>query len=150
LTERVPGASLSCDAGSEDDWEQLVLSNTEGVECVVVERNPVADSESLGFEELQEFREEIQSCQPRSAVDWLNEYFGGIRAIYAFQVLGAADEGDGWRALEAVKLALWRRLGGIFQADQEGFSNEDGYHILWQFSDRVSGDWWMAVRTDSG
>ena len=29
-----------------------------------------------------------------------------------------------------------------------GFSNEDGYHVLWQFSDDVDGDWWMAVLQD--
>ncbi len=31
------------------------------------------------------------------------------------------------------------------QADGEGFSNEDGDHVLWQFSEDVSGLWWMAV-----
>jgi hypothetical protein len=40
------------------------------------------------------------------------------------------------------------RTGGIFQADGEGFSNEDGYHAVWQFSDRVSGPWWMGVLQD--
>ncbi|HSE26404.1 MAG TPA: hypothetical protein VLB68_32350, partial [Pyrinomonadaceae bacterium] len=33
----------------------------------------------------------------------------------------------------------------ILQADNEGFSNEEGYHILWQFNDSVNGTWWMAV-----
>jgi RNA polymerase sigma factor (sigma-70 family) len=30
----------------------------------------------------------------------------------------------------------------------QGFSNEDGYHILWQFSDSVDGEWWMGVLQD--
>ena len=34
------------------------------------------------------------------------------------------------------------------QADREGFSNEDGYHILWQFSESAKGDWWMGVLRD--
>jgi hypothetical protein len=33
----------------------------------------------------------------------------------------------------------------IVQADGEGFTNEDGYHIIWDFSDQVTGPWWMAV-----
>lgn len=33
----------------------------------------------------------------------------------------------------------------IIQADLEGFTNEEGYHILWQFSDPVTGPWWMGV-----
>ncbi len=36
----------------------------------------------------------------------------------------------------------------ILQADSEGFSNEGGYHILWQFNDSVEGPWWMGVLRD--
>jgi hypothetical protein len=42
------------------------------------------------------------------------------------------------------------RRGGILQADGEGFSNEDGYLILWQFADTVDGDWNMAVLDKDG
>jgi hypothetical protein len=41
-----------------------------------------------------------------------------------------------------------RHVSGIFQADREGFSNEDRYHILWQFSDSTAGNWWMGVLKD--
>ena len=34
------------------------------------------------------------------------------------------------------------------QADGEGFTNEEGYHIVWQFSDSVSGPWKMGVLQD--
>ena len=33
-------------------------------------------------------------------------------------------------------------------ADHEGFSNEEGFHILWQFSNSVKGTWWMGVLKD--
>jgi hypothetical protein len=44
-----------------------------------------------------------------------------------------------------LKAILWNQVGGIIQADAEGFTNEDGYQILWQFSDSVTGTWWMGV-----
>ena len=28
---------------------------------------------------------------------------------------------------------------------ERGFSNDDGYHILWQFSDKINGDWHCAI-----
>jgi hypothetical protein len=56
--------------------------------------------------------------------------------------------GNGWEVLGAVKNTIWAAAGGVIQADGEGFSNEDGYHILWQFPDDVTGDWWMAVLKD--
>jgi hypothetical protein len=43
---------------------------------------------------------------------------------------------------------LWERGDAIIQADGEGFTNEDGYHIVWQFSDSVSGPWNMGVLQD--
>jgi hypothetical protein len=52
--------------------------------------------------------------------------------------------------VSSVKTAIWKKIGGILQADNEGFSNEDGYHILWQFDDDVAGEWNMAVKTFLG
>ena len=40
---------------------------------------------------------------------------------------------------------LHEKLGGLFQSDGEGFSNEEGAHILWQFDDDVAGPWKMAI-----
>ena len=54
----------------------------------------------------------------------------------------------GWEILGSAKEAVLSSVGGVVQADNEGFSNEEGYHILWQFSDDVSGEWWMAVLND--
>jgi len=43
---------------------------------------------------------------------------------------------------------VWTSAPSILQADGEGFSNEAGYCILWQFSDSVRGPWWMGVLRD--
>ena len=50
--------------------------------------------------------------------------------------------------LSAVKNRIWSFAPSILLADNEGFSNEDGYHILWQFSGSVNGPWWMGVLCD--
>jgi hypothetical protein len=54
----------------------------------------------------------------------------------------------GYYILGAVKDSIFKQAGGILQADIEGFSNEAGYHILWQFEDSVKGPWWMGVLQD--
>ena len=64
--------------------------------------------------------------------------------------MSGTDIGRGWDAVHAVRGKLWNSLGGIFQADAEGFSNRDGYHILWQFADTVVGHWNMAVLEKDG
>src|ERR1700730_7286144 len=138
-----PAATLSLEQGSEIHWEQLLLSHRDGPEIAIVQHNSI--DEAVGSEEIEEFRAEIAACNPHSAAVWLNDYISRVRAIYAFQVLTGTDAPHGWEILGSLKTTIWRKAGGIFQADREGFSNEDGYHILWQFSDSTAGNWWMGV-----
>jgi len=133
---------------SPDSWSIIQVANASGEVMTQIERNPVIDGE-LGKEELEEFRESIQEFKPKSAVKWLNEYFDKVKVIYAFQLLNNAFNANNYPILAAVKEKIWNRTGGIFQADGEGFSNDDGYHILWQFSDKVTGNWHCAILNDS-
>jgi hypothetical protein len=144
LLSDVPDAKITLEAGTSSDWEQLVLSHPNGTDIALIERNPV-DDESLGAEEISEFLDEINDGKPDSAAIWLTQYLRRVRVVYAFQILSGTEQENGWGILGKFKSVLWNSVGGIFQADGEGFSNEDGYHILWQFSDNVSGPWWMGL-----
>ena len=132
---------------SEQGWRQLVLSHVDGKDIAVVECDLVGTG-SVAEEEIDEFVDEISDARPASAADWVRSYLRNVQAIYAIQVLSGAYDGRGWDAIDAIKNALMAMAGGIIQADNEGFTNEDGYHILWQFSDDVTGPWWMAVLKD--
>jgi hypothetical protein len=132
-------------AGPPECWEKLLISRRSGAEIALIDRSPFEDG-SIGSEEISEFLDEIKECKPQSAAVWLAEYLPKVRTIYAIQILAGTYEHDGWEVVGAVKEALLGHAGGIIQADGEGFSNEDGYHILWQFSETVSGAWYMAVR----
>jgi hypothetical protein len=138
-------AELSLEAGAGTKWDQLLLSHQDGSEIAVVERN---FGDDLVTEEIEEFLEEIGDCQPRSSVEWLRQYLPTVRTIYAFQVLAGVELDGGWEVLGTLKSSVWRRASGIIQADGEGFTNEAGYHILWQFADSVTGEWWMGVFED--
>ncbi len=140
------GASVTGDV-SAAEWDQLVVTNSAHHEVCAIERNVILAG-SLGEEELAEFQAEVAACFPASAAKWLESYLKSVRTIYAFQVLSGTYADRGWEILGSVKEALLGAVGGIVQADGEGFSNEEGYHILWQFSDDVSGEWWMAVLKD--
>jgi hypothetical protein len=142
-----PDFRLTIESGEEDDWESLLLSGNDEVEVAVIERNPVTEG-SIGQDEVAEFIEETADCQPASGVDWLHEFLADVRTIYAFQHLQGAETVDGSNALHALRSHLWERGDAIIQADGEGFTNEDGYHIVWQFSDSVSGPWNMGVYKD--
>lgn len=130
---------------SPDKWTVLQIVNDKGQELTQLERNPVIDGQ-LGKDELEEFKEEIQNYKPASAVKWLTKYFEKVKVIYAFQILNAGFDEGNFEIISSIKTKLWNKTDGIIQADNEGFTNEDGYHILWQFSDNVTGEWSCATR----
>lgn len=142
-----PQFKLSLEEGTEDEWESLLLSGNDDVEVAVIDRNEVFD-DSLGQEEIAEFIEETQDCKPKSGVEWLRDFLASVKTIYAFQHLRGDDTEEGSNALHALRSKLWERGDAILQADGEGFTNEEGYHIVWQFSDSVSGPWNMGVLQD--
>jgi hypothetical protein len=147
LTEALEelGAPVALSGDSDEtNWRQMILAHPEGEDIAVVECDLVEPG-SLAAEEIAELLEEIADAQPASAVAWLQSYLPKVKAIYAIQVVAGAAKGEGWDIVDAVRQALSEQAGGIIQADNEGFSNEEGYHILWQFEEDVEGDWWMAV-----
>ena len=142
-----PEFRLAIEEGTEEEWETLLLAGNDDVEVAVIERNPVMDG-SVGQDEIADFIEDIQDCRPKSGVQWLENYLASVNTIYAFQHLQGSETVEGSNALHALRSALWERGDAIIQADGEGFTNEDGYHIIWQFSDSVSGPWNMGVLQD--
>jgi hypothetical protein len=147
LEEIAPSVKLAIEGGDAEEWEQLLLAQSDDTLMALIERNPVRPGE-LGAIEVAEFLDEIADAKPASAVRWLREYLPGVRCIYSFQVLNGTKTMEDWAALHAVRTAVQESVGGIMQADGEGFSNEEGCHILWQFRDDVKGPWWMAVLKD--
>ena len=142
-----PSFKLSIEEGTEDAWESLLLSGDGEVEVAVLERFPVSDG-SIGQDEIAEFIEDTQDCKPESGVEWLHAFLDEVKTVYSFQHLVGSETEEGLAALHALGTFLWQRGESIIQADMEGFTNEEGYHIVWQFSDSVSGAWNMAVLQD--
>jgi hypothetical protein len=138
-----PGYKLAIEDGTEEEWETLLLSGNDEVEVALIERIPVFDED-----DVSEFMEDLHDCKPESGVQWLKEYLASVRTIYAFHHLQGSETEDGSNTLHALRSHLWERGDAIIQADGEGFTNEDGYHIVWQFSDSVSGPWNMGIFQD--
>ena len=147
IQEGHPEHKLTIEEGSEEEWETLLLSSEDDVEVALIERNRVSTG-SIGQDAVADFIEDLQGCKPETGVQWLAEYLAEVKMIYAFQHLQGAETVEGGNALHALRSALWERGEAIIQADNEGFTNEDGYHIVWQFSDSVSGPWNMGVLQD--
>ncbi len=140
--ELATNAVLNSDS---DDWTNITLEGGDDHTIAAIEFNPVVTGE-LGEEEIDEFLESIAQHRPKSAVKWLESVLPKIKAIYAFQVLsGAHALKGGWESIRLLMECISEEGLGIMQRDGEGFSNLEGSHILWQFSEDASGQRRMAV-----
>jgi hypothetical protein len=148
LDDDLLDARFAVEDGTADDWHSLVLTHKSGAEISAIERNSV-DPDSLAAIEIDESLEEIAECKPASAAQWLSNYLPKVKTIYAFQWLHGTDVNNGGAILGAMMIALHKIVGGVIQADGEGFcDDEQGDQILWQFSERAKGPWRMAVLRD--
>jgi len=143
LTDAI-GASLSLEDSDDGVWTSLLLSTPDGAPIAYVERSAVVDDED-GADEIDEFLDELEDCRPVDGAAWVADYLRSVKVVYAFQHLDGADDDEGFEALQALRAHIFDRTAGILQADGEGFTNEDGYQVVWQFADDVEGSWWMAL-----
>jgi hypothetical protein len=110
--------------GSNGNWNQFILSHTEGLEIANIERSLV-ETNSIGESELIEFQEEVKDAQPKSAAQWLSKYFKKVKTVYSFQILSGAYKNDGWNAIYIVQDIIFAFAPAIGQADAEGFTKRE-------------------------
>ena len=138
--------TLEVTEGDSQSWLHVEVSGAPDRRPVLDVYRPVVQR-NLADDHLASHLASIAGAKPDSAVMWLTEYLKRVRAIYTLEVLDARPEGDGedWEVVWAIQSAILESTGGILQADGEGYSNDAGDHILWQFDEGASGTWRMAV-----
>jgi hypothetical protein len=152
--ERVPlqkirdqAVSLQLVSGDETAWDKIEISQPVGSLIAVLERYSIS-AEGTAAIEMQIVKETLQGSYPLNAREWIRNYMAGIRVIYTFRLEGEQITSQGWPILGRVQNLLKDTLGGIIQADQEGFYNEEGNYILWQMYDGAAGTIPAAVLND--
>lgn len=129
----------------ETDWTAIVVYTKAGEPIGLLTRDGLGDESGLVRDELEDFASELAEALPKSGATWVKQYLKRVTTIYAVQLMAAAftEDGDGvpGQMLEAIR----DEVGGIIQADGEGFSNEDGSQVVWQFDEDVTGPWTAAV-----
>jgi hypothetical protein len=73
-----------------DPWSSIILSHLDEEPICAIERNVVTKN-SIGFDELNEFIEDVHHYKPANAAKWLENYLKKIKTIYAFQVLNGTE-----------------------------------------------------------
>ena len=131
--------------GDEQNWRGLLLRRQRGETVAVIDRKRLQQGEAV-----QELALRLNNGRPTRAAEWLKHYLSHVTTIYALEPVAGVQIEDGWLALQMVHAYLWKKFGGILQADGEGFTNREGQHVLWQFEAPQTGELEAAVMDDAG
>jgi hypothetical protein len=138
-----PEVELIVEGGDQREWSRVVLRGAGGEKIAVIQRES-------GEQVLDELKSTLRNATPNRAVAWLEHFFSHVKAIYTMKLESGAMAGDGLVAVLRAQAYLWKKFGGILQADGEGFTNREGRHILWQFQGPQAGELDAAVLNDEG
>ncbi len=144
-----PQVEVVVEEGDEQEWSQLILRHKDGPEIALIERDLVAPGE-LGAQEIDELLTDMEDARPSRNAEWLKHYLSHAKVVYRMQPLSGTGVKDGMSAVLRAQAYFWKKFGGILQADGEGFSNREGYHVLWQFHGPQQGELEAAVMDDNG
>jgi hypothetical protein len=143
MLKAVPEVAVSF-GRPQASWSQAIVSVRADPDSAVlsIERDPVT-RKSLGEEEVEEFDAELKAALPRSGAKWVRSFLKKVKTVYAVQLHWASKEHP--KAIEAIIEGLRIATKGIVQADFQGFSNQSGDLVVWQFSPHAKGEWTLAV-----
>lgn len=144
-------------AGKPKDWRQIHVTYSDGSWSFDFERYTVADTTDISkwTDDLDFFRGWAGVVEPGGNAQWVQQYLTRVKTVYMFRCSNSAPD-DTLDLVGEIVDSLRHDdenvggASGLLYAELEGWSNEDGYHITWEFSDRVSGPWAMALRCDEG
>jgi hypothetical protein len=129
--------------GSE--WGQFLLNHPDGRHITLVNLERATSKRSNGARYLKDDIESARERQPAVNAEWVVEFLLGVKNIYSFQILDGVYQDDGWDYVRELQHLIRDDFDGILYAELEGYSNQDGMHLTWEFSENVTGKWNMAL-----
>lgn len=145
--KQMQGIGLAC-TGDRDAWSTLLIRQGQAGSVIAEVERLLVRPGSPGEQELSWLLRVAEKAQPLSASAWLSSFLPSVRTIWGINLYAGLNEPGGWEALGAVKDAIWSAVGGIQYVTDEGFTNQEGYQITWEFEPGRSGSWWMAMMKD--
>ncbi len=143
------GNSIKLVSGTDIAWLKMEIYEPAYALISVLERDLITPG-SLGENTLAKLRESIDNSYPINAREWVKNYLPKVKTIFSFHLISKDIVKEGWLTLGRIQNLLKDTLGGIIQADNEGFYNEDGDYILWQMYEGANGTIPAAILDDKG
>jgi hypothetical protein len=137
-------------AGTPDDWREITVKDADDRWWFNFERYSVAPGNDKWGGDLEFFRSWLAVGKPEVNARWVEEYLARVRTVYTFRCSTSAPETNMDLVNNIVRGLRDGGSSGLLYAELEGWMNEFGAHITWEFSERVTGACLMAIRRPGG
>ena len=136
---------LEVEKDGNGNWRKIILKRNDfnQILSVITKAENLEDEKKLLIDGLKD-------SEPANAAEWVKEYIEEAKNIYKFEIMEGSEDQYGWYTLESVREAIWEEVEGILQNDGEGYRNEEGFFIVWQFEYEVEGPYEAAVMDKKG
>ncbi len=151
-TALIDGSIESEEEDYPGSWTTLTLFLTDDQPVVEIEKFCL-ETGNLGDkiqDTVRELLDDKNHVRPVSAVKWLCQFMSRVKVIYEFRPMLAIQTDEGWELFNEVWTNLRESLSGIVHLDDEGFTNEDGAQITWEYPGEETGDLKVAVLNEKG
>jgi hypothetical protein len=145
LGEEELRVTIEVHSGEESCWSAITLAHEDNGDPIAFVEREMVSPDGLAGRVIAELISNLGETKPPTATRYLQGFLQSVKTIYFFQILNGAYRDDGWKAIHTVQGQMIEELGGILHADLEGFRNEEGYQITWEFVDSAEGECAMAV-----
>ena len=133
-------------------WTTLTLYLDNGEAVVEIEK--YAEQDETLRDAIQDtvrmLLDDKNPVKPTSAVKWLCQFMSRVKVLYVFRPMQAINTEAGWELFNEVWTNLRETLHGIVHLDEEGFTNEHGAQITWEYPGDETGDLKVAVLNEKG
>jgi hypothetical protein len=151
-TAMIDGELESEEEDYPGSWSTLTLFLDSGEPVVEIEKFSLEEETLVDAiqDTVRQLLDDKNPVRPASAVKWLCQFMTRVKVVYEFRPMQAIKTDEGWEIFNEVWTNLREALQGIVHLDDEGFTNEDGVQITWEYPGEETGDLKVAVLNDRG
>jgi hypothetical protein len=140
LQKAMIDCEIESEEGEEDfpgSWSTLTLFLDNGEPVIEIEKYGLAEGNftSAIQDTVRMLLDDKKPVKPASAVKWLCQFMSRVRVLYEFRPMPAVKTEAGWELFNEVWTNMRGILRGIVHLEDEGFTNEQGAQITWEYPD---------------
>ncbi|MCB9480789.1 MAG: hypothetical protein H6681_05090 [Desulfobacteraceae bacterium] len=131
-----------------DTHNQIIVKKNKLELIIIIELLPEKKEEdNIKLKSIIEYSEKKL---PQKNMKWVKKYISKTKVFYEFIPLSQFESEEDWEILSIIQTEAWVNSRGIFQYIDEGFTNESGDLVLWDYPFSITGKRIAAVKDFTG